>query len=209
MKIFIIHRINFIIYFPGPTSDESSYVIGNYKSDTLSSNLMNLDQIKLHLNHQIDDDDNKSPRDKKDVKNLLLSSSKNLLGKVLSPTKDKGIPQFPQQSVMTTQQQQQQQQNSNKNNNNDESVANTQSSLNQNNVITTNSNASTTNSTEKPILMTRRQLTDPFASDEEDEDSTQNQENQKNLKNSNETSLKNSQKMPTLDPSKANVCTKY
>lgn len=166
---------------------------------------MNLDQIKLHLNHQIDDEDNKSPRDKKDVKNMILSSSKNLLGKVLSPTKDKQMPLF-QQSVMSTQQHH----NVNKNNNNEEITAATQPP--SNNVITNNSNASTTtttntttNSTDKPILMTRRQLTDPFGSDDEDEDSTQNQENQKNLKNSNEPQ-KNSQKMPTLDPTKANVC---
>ena len=37
----------------GNTSDESSYVIGNYKSDNLSShNLMKLDHFKLHLHHQ-------------------------------------------------------------------------------------------------------------------------------------------------------------
>ncbi|XP_059224532.1 EH domain-binding protein 1 isoform X2 [Stomoxys calcitrans] len=85
----------------GPTSDESSYVIGNYKSDNLSSqNLLNLSHLKAQLLHQnsLDDDifggldNNKSqlsPTAKKDVKNLILSSSKSILGKVLSPTKDK------------------------------------------------------------------------------------------------------------------------
>ncbi|XP_046810592.1 EH domain-binding protein 1 isoform X2 [Lucilia cuprina] len=85
----------------GPTSDESSYVIGNYKTDNLSSqNLLNLSHLKAQLLHQnsLDDDifglDNSksqlSPTAKKDVKNLILSGSKSILGKVLSPThKDK------------------------------------------------------------------------------------------------------------------------
>ncbi|XP_065366847.1 EH domain-binding protein 1 isoform X2 [Calliphora vicina] len=84
----------------GPTSDESSYVIGNYKTDNLSSqNLLNLSHLKAQLLHQnsLDDDifgldSNKSqlsPTVKKDVKNLILSGSKSILGKVLSPTKDK------------------------------------------------------------------------------------------------------------------------
>ncbi|XP_037811472.1 EH domain-binding protein 1 isoform X2 [Lucilia sericata] len=85
----------------GPTSDESSYVIGNYKTDNLSSqNLLNLSHLKAQLLHQnsLDDDifgldNNKSqlsPTAKKDVKNLILSGSKSILGKVLSPThKDK------------------------------------------------------------------------------------------------------------------------
>ncbi|XP_075165176.1 eps15 homology domain containing protein-binding protein 1 isoform X2 [Haematobia irritans] len=83
----------------GPTSDESSYVIGNYKSDNLSSqNLLNLSHLKAQLLHQnsLDDDilvleksSQLSPTSKKDVKNLILSGSKSILGKVLSPTKDK------------------------------------------------------------------------------------------------------------------------
>ncbi|XP_067627088.1 EH domain-binding protein 1-like isoform X3 [Eurosta solidaginis] len=87
----------------GPTSDESSYVIGNYKSDNLSQNLLNLSHLKAQLLHQnsLDDDilgietknnftpAQPSPTAKKDVKNLILSGSKNILGKVLSPTKDK------------------------------------------------------------------------------------------------------------------------
>lgn len=79
----------------GTTSDESSYVIGNYKTDNLPShNVMKLDHLKLQLNHQgsIDEDDNvgqKSPTEKRDVKNLILSGSKHLLGKVLSPNKER------------------------------------------------------------------------------------------------------------------------
>ncbi|XP_037942380.1 EH domain-binding protein 1-like isoform X2 [Teleopsis dalmanni] len=82
----------------GPTSDESSYVIGNYKSDNLSSqNLLNLSHLKAQLLHQNSFDDDifgidklqLSPTSKKDVKNLILSGSKSILGKVLSPTKDK------------------------------------------------------------------------------------------------------------------------
>ncbi|XP_050327533.1 EH domain-binding protein 1 isoform X1 [Bactrocera neohumeralis] len=87
----------------GPTSDESSYVIGNYKSDNLSQNLLNLSHLKAQLLHQnsLDDDifgvetknnsgpSQPSPTAKKDVKNLILSGSKNILGKVLSPSKDK------------------------------------------------------------------------------------------------------------------------
>uniref|UniRef100_A0A0K8VTK9 EH domain-binding protein 1 n=1 Tax=Bactrocera latifrons TaxID=174628 RepID=A0A0K8VTK9_BACLA len=87
----------------GPTSDESSYVIGNYKSDNLSQNLLNLSHLKAQLLHQnsLDDDifgvetknnsapGQPSPTAKKDVKNLIISGSKNILGKVLSPSKDK------------------------------------------------------------------------------------------------------------------------
>lgn len=81
----------------GKTADESSYIIGNYKTDNLPShNIMKLDHLKMHLpqlNQTTDDDDNsaapKSPTEKKDVKNMILSGSKHLLGKVLSPTKDK------------------------------------------------------------------------------------------------------------------------
>ncbi|XP_061396077.1 EH domain-binding protein 1, partial [Musca vetustissima] len=99
----------------GPTSDESSYVIGNYKSDNLSSqNLLNLSHLKAQLLHQnsLDDDifgldNNKtsqlSPTAKKDVKNLILSGSKSILGKVLlSPTKDKNSINASQHSNTTT-----------------------------------------------------------------------------------------------------------
>ncbi|EDW10863.1 EH domain-binding protein 1 isoform X7 [Drosophila mojavensis] len=81
----------------GPTSDESSYVIGNYKSDNLSQNLINFSHLKTQILHQNSfDEDNLcqqqqqiSPSSKKDMKNIILTSSKSILGKVLSPTKDK------------------------------------------------------------------------------------------------------------------------
>ncbi|KAH8401975.1 hypothetical protein KR009_008963 [Drosophila setifemur] len=82
----------------GSTADESSYVIGNYKSDNLSQNRINFSHLKTQLLHQnsFDDDifglnksEQLSPTSKKDVKNLILHNSKNILGKVLSPTKDK------------------------------------------------------------------------------------------------------------------------
>lgn len=78
----------------GNTADESSYIIGNYKSDNLpSQNLLSYDHLKKQLQQQrsLDDDcvADKTPIDKKDVKNLILTGSKHLLGKVLSPVKDK------------------------------------------------------------------------------------------------------------------------
>ncbi|KAL7737199.1 hypothetical protein ACLKA6_005390 [Drosophila palustris] len=80
----------------GQTSDESSYVIGNYKSDNLSQNLVNFSHLKTQLLHQNSLDDEiinqqqqLSPTSKKDVKNIILTSSKSIIGKVLSPTKEK------------------------------------------------------------------------------------------------------------------------
>uniref|UniRef100_A0A1B0GHF6 Putative ca2+-binding actin-bundling protein n=1 Tax=Lutzomyia longipalpis TaxID=7200 RepID=A0A1B0GHF6_LUTLO len=109
----------------GKTSDESSYVIGNYKTDNLPDKM--LDQLKLQLDRQIDgsgeekseERNEKSPTTKKDVKNFFLAGSKSLIGKVLSPTRERA-----QETQVPR---------------------------------------------EKPILMTRRELTDPFGSDEEDE----------------------------------------
>uniref|UniRef100_A0A1L8E5L0 Putative ca2+-binding actin-bundling protein n=1 Tax=Nyssomyia neivai TaxID=330878 RepID=A0A1L8E5L0_9DIPT len=106
----------------GKTSDESSYVIGNYKTDNLPDKM--LDQLKLQLDRQMEEEKSeerteKSPTTKKDVKNFFLTGSKSLIGKVLSPTRDRP--------------------------------------------------AETQVPREKPILMTRRELTDPFGSDEEDE----------------------------------------
>lgn len=121
----------------GQTSDESSYVIGDYKSDNLAGDkLMHMKDLKLSLQFQnsIEEQDDKtscaSPTNKKDVKNFLLSGSKNLIGKVLSPTREKSPPQ---------------------------SMSN---------------GSYTQTDPEKPPaqpLMTRRELTDPFGSDEEEE----------------------------------------
>lgn len=87
-----------MLFFLGSTADESSYVIGDYKSDNLSQNRINFSHPKSLLLHQNSFDEeingsNKSeqlsPTSKKDVKNLILYNSKNILDKVLSPTKDK------------------------------------------------------------------------------------------------------------------------
>uniref|UniRef100_A0A6B2E5H2 Putative ca2+-binding actin-bundling protein n=1 Tax=Phlebotomus kandelakii TaxID=1109342 RepID=A0A6B2E5H2_9DIPT len=113
----------------GKTSDESSYVIGNYKTDNLPDKM--LDQLKLQLDTRGDDEklrseseerSEKSPTTKKDMKNFFITGSKSLIGKVLSPTRDRTVSQEVPQPPK-----------------------------------------------EKPILMTRRELTDPFGSDEEDE----------------------------------------
>ncbi|XP_053668494.1 EH domain-binding protein 1 [Anopheles marshallii] len=71
----------------GETTDDSSYVIGNYKSDKLCKNLLNLTDIITP--------NNDDPLGQKiDSKATLLANSKHLLGRVLSPTKDK-LPNFP------------------------------------------------------------------------------------------------------------------
>lgn len=164
----------------GNTSDESSYVIGNYKTDNLSSqNILTFDHLKKRLAHQnslddvVDRVDEKSPTEKKDVKNLILSGSKHFLGKVLSPAKDRshvGVTSPKQQNTL-------------------------------NNQITN----------DKPVLMTRRELTDPFGSDDEDEQQSPNSNNnqpQTNLidhQRNNNTNKDESLPTPTIDPVKANV----
>ncbi|XP_062698715.1 EH domain-binding protein 1 isoform X5 [Aedes albopictus] len=65
----------------GETSDDSSYVIGNYKSDKLTKDLLNLNDMITPK-----DDD---PLKREASKAQLLANSKALLGKVLSPTKEK------------------------------------------------------------------------------------------------------------------------
>ncbi|XP_052903173.1 EH domain-binding protein 1 [Anopheles moucheti] len=71
----------------GETTDDSSYVIGNYKSDKLCKNLLNLTDI-------ITPNNDDPLGHKADSKATLLANSKHLLGRVLSPTKDK-LPNFP------------------------------------------------------------------------------------------------------------------
>lgn len=166
----------------GNTSDESSYVIGNYKTDNLSSqNILSFDHIKKKMNRQnsLDEEanrsDEKSPTDKKDVKNLILSGSKHLLGKVLSPSKDKnhaisagGVAAKTPSTVTPTQQ---------------------------------------GGDKEKPFLMSRRELNDPFGSDDEDEQKSvnnvhtmENQRNSCNMKRDDSPTT-----APNLDPVTANV----
>ncbi|XP_031834820.1 eps15 homology domain containing protein-binding protein 1 isoform X4 [Nomia melanderi] len=159
----------------GKTTDESSYMIGRFNTDNNSdvnvqlfsqeiinlhkkdqmehkSNKMdnnrrlnpfdnkkedaNMDSLKnrLHLNLNTDNQDydqcnkDKSPSSVKDVKDMILASSKSILEKVLSPTKEKYLSKEKNKSPPRVPQVQQ-----------------------------------------RPILMTRRQLTDPFGSDEEEE----------------------------------------
>lgn len=149
----------------GTTSDESSYIIGNYKTDNLPShNIMKLDHLKLQLNHPIsfDEDEQKSPTEKRDVKNLILSGSKHLLGKVLSPSKER------------------------------------------NTFVPTPSNDVAAVPKEKPILMTRRELTDPFGSDD-DEDEKPNYSSALQDESKNNSVKDAVESTPTIDPVTANV----
>lgn len=169
----------------GNTSDESSYVIGNYKTDNLSSqNIMSLEHLKkqLHQQNSLDDadtdrigGDEKSPTEKKDVKNLILSSSKHLLGKVLSPSKDKHL-----------------------------TIGNQHPSNNQMNTTAAQSGP---NSKEKPILMTRRELNDPFGSDDEDDQPpvTPNSADHQRFNSTVGSKKEDSPPAPNLDPVTANV----
>lgn len=157
----------------GNTSDESSYVIGNYKTDTLSGhNIMKQDHLKIHLQNPqqqsyiamlnedgcvaIDGSGQKSPTEKKDVKNKIFSGSKHLFGKVLSPVKDRNSATGVQQAL--------------------------------------NNQSPAQPTKEKPVLMTRREFTDPFGSDDEDEQKVA-QEEQKDT----------TPAAPSLDPATTNV----
>lgn len=98
----------------GPTTDESSYVIGSFKSDSLSAS--NDITASLH-----------------DIKQQLLLQRSNL---IIEPNHQKS-PTI--KSILSN---------------------------GNSNIFSPN-----TNGNDKPILMTRRELTDPFGSDEEDEKS--------------------------------------
>nr|CAD7568752.1 unnamed protein product [Timema californicum] len=74
-----------------------------------------------------DNNSDRSPTSVKDVKDMILASSKSILGKVLSPTKEKFALRDKSKSPVNT-------------------------------------------TTPRPMLMTRRQLNDPFGSDDEDEE---------------------------------------
>lgn len=103
-----------LIIILGKTTDESSYVIGSFKSDSLSAS----NDITASLN---------------DIKQQLFFQRSNLIiepGYQKSPTV-KGV-------------------------------------------LINGSNTQTPNGNEKPVLMTRRELTDPFGSDEEDENTKSN-----------------------------------
>lgn len=154
----------------GNTSDESSYVIGNYKTDTLSGhNITKLDHLNINCKSYIamlnedgcvanDGNGQKSPTEKKDVKNMILSGSKHLLGKVLSPVKDRNTIAGGGHQAL-------------------------------------NNQSASQPTKEKPLLMTRRELTDPFGSDDEDEQNAPHEEQKET------TSV-----APNLDPTTTNVC---
>ncbi|XP_043477581.1 EH domain-binding protein 1 isoform X1 [Leptopilina heterotoma] len=157
----------------GKTTDESSYMIGRFNTDNKADvsvqlfgqeiiNLRKKEQIeqrnnksesgrwsnpfdqkkednidslksRLHLSLNTDNQDHENNKDKspssvKEVKDIILASSKSILGKVLSPTKEKFASREKSKSPPRSAQIQQ-----------------------------------------RPILMTRRQLTDPFGSDDEEE----------------------------------------
>ncbi|KAK0096543.1 hypothetical protein PV326_005199 [Microctonus aethiopoides] len=155
----------------GKTTDESSYMIGRFNTDNNSDVTVQLfgqeiinmrrkeeiehrnnrrsnpfdykkdescvvdslkNKLQLGLNADILDYEpgmkDKSPTSVKDVKDIILASSKSILGKVLSPTKEKYVSREKSKSPPRSLHVQQ-----------------------------------------RPILMTRRQLTDPFGSDDEDE----------------------------------------
>lgn len=99
----------------GPTTDESSYVIGSFKSDSLSAS--NDITASLH-----------------DIKHQLLMQRSNL---IIEPANHQKSPTV--KSIF----------------------------LNGSNIFSPSKES--TNGAEKPMLMTRRELTDPFGSDEEDE----------------------------------------
>lgn len=87
----------------GNTSDETSYVIGSKRDQ----DIFTFDDLKKQLSQQnILDEANKVNEEKlslekKDVKNMFLTGSKHILGKVLSPNKDKNLTSL---KTMTNQQ---------------------------------------------------------------------------------------------------------
>lgn len=128
----------------GETCEESSYVIGDYKSDMDHQNILNLSHMKTTIQshrNSIDEDritSPQSPNSIKDMRNMFSPASKNLVNKLLlSPAKEKITSPLNNNSV-----DKEPQRNNNSNN------------INLNN----------------GILMTRRELTDPFGSDDEGDD---------------------------------------
>lgn len=143
----------------GKTTDESNYVIGRFHTDKdtdvtmqlFGQEIINLRKTKQQQQLQQQNTDlvekkhslslsikkdgvvdvvrepkEKSPTSVKDVKEIILSSSKNIIGKVLSPSKDKLGQSVNKKPVEV----------------------------------------------KKQPLMTRRELCDPFGSDEEEENTT-------------------------------------
>ncbi|KAL5287191.1 EHBP1 family protein [Megaselia abdita] len=130
----------------GETCEESSYVIGDYKSDMDHQNILNLSHMKTAIQskrNSIDDDritSPQSPNSIKDMRNLFSPSSKNLVNKLLlSPAKEKITSPL----------------------NNNSLDKEPQRNNNSNNINLNNGS-----------LMSRRELVDPFGSDDEGDDNT-------------------------------------
>ncbi|XP_012265928.2 EH domain-binding protein 1 [Athalia rosae] len=166
----------------GKTTDESSYMIGRFNTDNNTDVTVQLfgqeiinfrkkeqneqrnnkidgnrrsnpfdtkrdessidalkNKLHLSLNTDLQDNDqygkDRSPSSVKDVKDMILAGSKSILGKVLSPAKEKYTAREKSKSPPRTGQ-----------------IAQPQPLQQQ-----------------RPVLMTRRQLTDPFGSDDEEE----------------------------------------
>lgn len=151
-------------------------MIGNYKSDTITKDLININDIKNQFTTQNSNESDKvnSPHQKKDVKNMFLSGSKTLFGKVLSPTKEKSSYSF---------------------------------HTNNNNINNNNRNHDAINTNSVVPLMTRRELNDPFGSDEDEEGDPNNlsQPKQKDNSNSNEIDIRNNFSAPQLNPQATDV----
>ncbi|KAK7790995.1 hypothetical protein R5R35_011455 [Gryllus longicercus] len=109
-------------------SDGTAESEGNKTNNALSPRATRQNSVlKLRLplvSHDSGDNNDKSPTSVKDVKDKIVASSKIILGKVLSPTKEK---------------------------------------------LTREKSNSPITTAPRPVLMTRRQLTDPFGSDEEED----------------------------------------
>uniref|UniRef100_T1GQJ7 Calponin-homology (CH) domain-containing protein n=1 Tax=Megaselia scalaris TaxID=36166 RepID=T1GQJ7_MEGSC len=138
----------------GETCEESSYVIGDYKSDMDHQNILNLSHLKSTIqSHRNSIDDDKisppiqSPNSIKDFKDMFSPTAKNIVHKAaLSPAKEKITSPLNNNSLNKDKEQQQQTQ--------------SQSTLHNNNSNNKNLNNGS--------LMSRRELNDPFGSDEEE-----------------------------------------
>ncbi|XP_065347963.1 EH domain-binding protein 1 [Cloeon dipterum] len=122
----------------GKTIDESSYMIGRFNTDTNAEVSAQLFGAEIRNLQQRESEERNKERASspplgavREVKDKLLASSKSILGKVLSPSKEKSL------------------------------------------LKSERAKSPTTPSPPPQPLMTRRQLTDPFGSFEEDEDQKQ------------------------------------
>jgi hypothetical protein len=154
-----IHRI-------GDTTDDSSYVIGNYKSDNFNdTKLLDINEMKMHFQPQNLYDDEYSDKFSNFEDTTTVSILKNVSGKHLLQNKEQCIPEKEHSASQV------------------------------------NGKVNDEGSKEKQLLMSRRELMDPFASDEEDEKTNMNDNkpNEKSLDASGGPTI-------TIDAETANVC---